>query len=120
VSATTASLSNNTTGNLSITGFKGYLLFQIQTSHAAWVRIYTNAAARTADADRLEDVDPASNSGVIVEVVTTGNQTIVVAPGVLGFNNENPVTTTIPVAVTNKSGSSVAITITLTVVQFEE
>jgi hypothetical protein len=120
VSATTASLSNNTTGNLSITGFKGYLLFKIQSSHAAWIRIYTNAASRTADASRSEDVDPSSNSGVIVEVVTTGSQTIVLSPGVLGFTDENPVTTTIPVAVTNKSGSSVAVTVTLTVVQFEE
>jgi hypothetical protein len=120
VSAATATLSDNATGNLNITGFKGYLLFKIQSSHAAWIRIYTNEASRTADASRSENVDPGSNSGVITEVVTTGSQTIVVAPGVLGFNDENPVTTTIPVAVTNKSGSNVAITVTLTVVQFEE
>jgi hypothetical protein len=120
VSGVTATLSNNTTGDLSITGYKGYLLFKIQSSHAAWIRIYTNAASRTADAGRLEDVDPSSNSGVIAEVITTGSQTIVLSPGVLGFNDENPVTTTIPVAVTNKSGSSVAVTVTLTVVQFEE
>jgi hypothetical protein len=120
VSAATATLSNNTTGNLNITGFKGYLLFKIQSSHAAWIRIYTNAASRTADAGRSEDVDPGSNSGVIAEVVTTGSQTIIVSPGVLGFNDETPLTTTIPIAVTNKSGSSVAVTVTLTVVQFEE
>ena len=96
------------------------MLFKIQTSHASWIRIYTNAASRTADASRSEDIDPSSNSGVIAEVVTTGSQTIVVSPGVLGFNDENPITTTIPVAVTNKSGSSVAVTVTLTVVQFEE
>ena len=113
-------MSNNTTGDLNITGYKGYLLFKIQSSHAAWIRIYTNAASRTADAGRLEDVDPSSNSSVIAEVITTGSQTIVLSPGVLGFNDENPVTTTIPVAVTNKSGSSVAVTVTLTVVQFEE
>jgi hypothetical protein len=113
-------LSNNVRGDLNITGFKGYLLFKIQSSHAAWIRIYTTAAARTADVGRSEDVDPGSNSGVLVEVVTTGSQTIVIAPGVLGFNDENPTTTNIPISVTNKSGSNAAITVTLTVVQFEE
>ena len=40
-------------------------------------------------------------------------------PAVQGFNNESPVTTNIPVAVTNLSGSSAAITVTLTLLQAE-
>ena len=120
IAATTATLTNNTRGNLNITGFKGYLLFKIESSHSAWIRIYTTDAARTADVGRLEDVDPGSNSGVITEVVTSSSQTITIAPGVIGFNDEAPTTTNIPISVTNKSGSDAAITVTLTVVQFEE
>lgn len=119
VSATTASLANGATGNIDITGHKGYVLYKISTSAAAWVRIYTDSASRTADAARSESVDPGTNSGVITEVITTGANTIVIAPGTIGFNNESTPTTTIPLAVTNKSGSTAAITVTLTILQIE-
>lgn len=118
-SVTTTSIANNATENVNITGYKGYCLYKIQTSAAAWVRIYTDDASRTADAARSESVDPGTNAGVIAEVITTGANTIVVAPGTIGFNNEATPTTTIPLAVTNKSGSSAAITVTLTVLQIE-
>jgi plastocyanin len=116
---TTASLANNATGNLDITGFKGYALISIQTSAAAWVRIYANGATRTADASRLETSDPAPDAGVIAEVITTGAQTVLVSPGAIGYNAESTPTTNIPCAVKNKSGSAAAITVTLTVIQLE-
>ena len=83
------------------------------------MRIYTDAAARTADAARSESVDPGTNSGVVAEVITTGANTIVVAPATIGFNNESTPTSTIPLAVTNKSGSAASITVTLTILQIE-
>lgn len=116
---TTSSIANNAIENLNITGYKGYILFKIQTSAAAWVRVYTDTASRTADADRSETVDPGPGSGVIAEVITTGANVVVVAPGTIGFNNESTVTTNIPIAVKNKSGSNAAITITLTILQIE-
>lgn len=116
---TTASLANNASGNLDITGFKGYALLTIQTSAAAWVRIYVNAASRTADASRGETTDPAPDAGVIAEVITTGAQTVLVSPGVIGYNLESTPTTIIPCAVKNKSGSTAAITVTLNVIQLE-
>lgn len=119
VNGTSASLANGATGNINITGFKGYALYKIETSAAAWVRLYTSDAARTADASRLEGVDPAVDAGVITEVITTGASTVVIAPGVFGFNDEASPTTTIPIAVTNKSGSTAAITVTLTILQLE-
>ena len=119
VNASTSSLANGATGNLDITGYKGYVLYKIATSAAAWVRIYTDAAARTADAARSESVDPGTNSGVVAEVITTGANTIVVAPATIGFNNESTPTSTIPLAVTNKSGSAASITVTLTILQIE-
>ena len=115
----TTSIANGATGNIIITGFKGYILYKIQTSHAAWVRLYSSVQARTDDSARLEGTDPLPGSGVIAEVITTGSQTILISPGVLGFNSELVTTTEIPCAITNKSGSSTIISVTLTVLQIE-
>jgi hypothetical protein len=119
VAGTTASLANAATGNLTIIGYKGYMLYKIQTSAAAWVRIYTDIASRTADASRVEGADPTPGSGVVAEVITTGAQTILISPGALGFSNEASPNTNIQLAVTNKSGGTTTITITLTAVQLE-
>lgn len=118
-SATTASLANNSSEDLSITGFKTYCLLTIQTSHAAWVRLYVTAAARTADSARSEGADPSSDSGVIAEVITTGSQTVVMAPAVIGFNNEATPITAIPITVKNKSGSTAAVTVSVGLLQLE-
>ncbi len=118
-SATTSSIANNATGNIAITGFKSYMLLKVQTSAAAWVRLYTDVASRTSDASRDILTDPAPGSGVLAEFITTGSQTVIVSPSVLGFNNEATPTTSIPVAVTNKSGSTTTITVTLTLLQLE-
>jgi hypothetical protein len=117
--ATTPIIVDSSSANLDITGFKGYVLYKIQTSHAAWVRLYVSDAARTADSSRAQGADPAYDAGVITEVITTGAQTIVLAPAVHGFNDESPVTTNVPIAVTNLSGSSTAIIVTLTLLQAE-
>ena len=116
---TTGSLASLASADLNITGFKGYVLLKIQTSVAAWVRLYTDGTSRTADASRLEAVDPDPGAGVIAEVITTGGQTILMSPAVMGFNNETVPTTTIPCRVTNKSGSSAAVTVTLTLIKIE-
>jgi hypothetical protein len=118
--ATTASIADGATGNIAITGFKSYALLKIVVEHEAWVRIYTDTASRTADASRAEGVDPTPGSGVIAEVITTAApQTILISPGTIGFNNEGTPTTSIPIAVTNKSGTTRTITVTLTVLQLE-
>lgn len=119
-SATTGSIANGATGNTNVLdAFKGYALLKIETNAAAWVRVYVSEAARTADASRLESEDPSPDSGVIAEVITTGAETVLISPGVFGFNNENPVTNTIPLAVTNKTGGTTTITVTLTMIQLE-
>ena len=116
---TTASIADGATDNVTITGYKGYILYKINVTGAAWVRIYTDTASRTADASRLEGTDPAPGSGVIAEVITTSSQIILMSPGVFGFNNESSPTNDIPIAVTNKSGSPASFTVTLTIVQLE-
>jgi hypothetical protein len=119
VSGSTSSLADAATGPINIVGYKSYTLLKLETSAAAWVRIYVSEAARIADASRLEGVDPTPGSGVIAEVITTGAETVLISPATIGFNNESPVTTNIPVRVTNKSGATASITVTLTAIQLE-
>ena len=119
-SASTASLADQAIGNTSVTGaFKSYAVLKIQVDEAAWVRVYTDSASRTADASRLETDDPAPSAGVVVETITTGASTVLISPAVYGFNNENPVTDVIPIAVKNKSGGTAIVTVTLTLLQLE-
>jgi len=120
VSAVTASIADAAIGNVTFTGAaKGYILYKIQTTAAAWVRLYTDISSRTADASRAEGVDPSAGAGVVAEVITTGAQTILISPGTLGFNNESSPVTEIYAAVTNKSGGTTTITVTLTILKIE-
>jgi hypothetical protein len=119
ISDTTTSIADGADEDLDITGFKGYLLLKIQTDAAAWVRVYTDAASRTADAGRSELTDPDPGAGVVAEVITSGAETILISPGAFGFNNEGTPTTNVPINVKNKSGGNAAITVTLTVIQVE-
>lgn len=118
-SGSTASLADGASGDLDLTGFKSYSLFTITTDKAAWVRIYANGATRTADNSRGEGTDPTPDAGVIAEVITTGAETVIVSPGVIGFNLEAAPTTSIPCRVTNKSGSTGAVLVTLNLLQLE-
>ena len=117
---TTGSLSNNASAYPDITNaYKSYLLFKIQTDKAAWVRVYTSKAARSVDISRSIDVDPLPGSGVIAEVITTGASTQVLTPAVIGFNDESIPVGEIYLAVTNRSGSSGTISVTLTALKLE-
>lgn len=119
-SATTTSLANNATDSTqTISGYKGYALYSIQTSAAAWVRVYSSTAARTADSGRSSGSDPAPGSGVLAEVITSGASTQLITPGVIGFSSESSPNGNIPISVTNLSGSTTGITVTLTLVQLE-
>ena len=118
-SGSTASLADDASGDLDLTGFKTYSLLTITTNKAAWVRIYANGATRTADNSRTESTDPAPDAGVIAEVITAGAETVIVSPGVIGFNLESTPTTSIPCRVTNKSGSTGTVVVTLSILQLE-
>jgi hypothetical protein len=121
LSGSTASLAPNTTAELNITGYKAYSLFKITTTAEAWVRVYTDDASRDADSSRSEGQDPAAGTGVISEIRTDGiTNTVLISPGILGFNNDNPITTTIYLSVTNRSTSSTPITVTLTALKIGE
>ena len=118
-SQATSSIANGAVANLDITGFKGYALYTITTSAAAWVTLYTDGASRTADASRGEGTDPAPDAGVIAEVITTSGQRVKLSPGTIGYNLESTPTTNIPVTVRNKSGSAASITVAIEILQLE-
>lgn len=115
--ATTLSIANDESADLTIVGFKGYCMYSIQTSAAAWVVVYTSTAARTSDSTRSITTDPTPGSGVIAEVITTAAQTQTFSPAVFGFTADS--STSIRVKVVNKSGTTQAITVTLTLLQLE-
>ncbi len=119
VSQSTGSIASGSSANISFSGFKSYTLYKIQTSHAAWVTLYTDSSSRASDAGRSQTTDPTPGSGVIAEVITTGSQTQLITPATIGFNNDTPVSTTIYAKVKNNSGSSANITVTLTILQLE-
>ena len=117
-SGTTSSLADNTTENLNITAYKAYTLLKVQTDADAWVRIYTDAAARTADSTRSEGADPSPGSGIIAEI--RGSGVVRMSPAATGYNNDSPsATDTVYTAVTNRSGSATTITVTLTAIRLE-
>ncbi len=119
VSATTTSLANGAAANLTITGFRSYALLKVQTSAAAWVTLYVDTISRSNDTSRDETTDPTPGSGVVAEVITTGNETILFTPSTIGFNNDGTPTQNIYAKVVNKSGSTAAITVSLTIIQLE-
>ena len=120
-SRTTASvaqtISANASSNVTITTPKTYALLKVETSAAAWVTLYTDTASRTADANRALTNDPLPGSGVIAEVITTGNATQTISPGVIGFNTAGANATYAKIE--NRSGSTQSITVTLHYLQLE-
>ncbi len=119
--ATSASIASGVDGDLTITGYRGYVLYKIKASVASWVRIYCDTASRTADSTRSHGNDPLPGSGVIAEVLTTSaDQEVLLTPGVMGFNNDSSPSTNIYLAINNRSGSAAAVTVTLTVLKIGE
>ena len=113
----TVALANGAIGNTTITTANTYSLLKIQTSHAAWVTLYSSASARTGDAGRARTTDPTPGSGVLAEVITTGGVSQWITPALVGFSEtQNNITY---VKIVNDSGSTVNLQVTLTYVQLE-
>ena len=113
----TQSIANGASVDVSISTAKGFALYSIETSHAAWVTLYTSTAARTADASRSETTDPTPGSGVLAEVITTGSATQSITPASICFNSSGIATTYAKIV--NKSGSTANISVTLTYLKLE-
>jgi hypothetical protein len=120
VNVTTASIADAASDNVTLTGTGAAGDFiAIETDKAAWVVVYSDTASRTADSGRAETTAPASGSGVLLEVVTTGAQRIKLTPHYAYFNDESTPASEVYLKVTNKSGSLGTVTVTATVVPGE-
>ncbi len=115
---TTGTLSSNSSEDVSVTLKPGYRLYKVTTDRAARVRAYDSSANRTADASRAVGTDPAGVHGVILDLVTTASTLAFwLSPVVDGYTADG--TDTVPVAVTNLSGSSAAVEVVFTWVRSE-
>ena len=121
-SASTGSIAAAATQDITIAGCETYALLKIQTSHAAWVRLYTDTTSRTNDASRAYTTDPTPGSGVLAEVYTTtsGSNTFKMTPGVIGWNDDGTPSSNIYAKVTNNESGSADVTVTLTIVRMED
>jgi hypothetical protein len=119
VSGTTVVLSNNASSFIEVTGFKTYSILKVQSNIAARIILYTDSDSRTADFSRPEGQAPAAGSGVIAEIITTGPQTQIMSPALIGWNNDSTPGSNIYMKVVNKSGSSNTVTVSLTLLQLE-
>ena len=115
--AATNSIAANGIANISMTTPKTYALLSIETSHAAWVTLYSDAASRTADSSRNETTDPVAGSGVLAEVITSGSTTQLITPASVCFNSAGANTTYLKIV--NKSGGTANVQVTLTYVSME-
>jgi len=119
VATTTSSLTASSSTTASVTAAKGYALYSIQVSAGAWVSVYTSSAALAADSGRSITMDPTPGSGVIAESVTTTASTTYFTPAVYGFNADVSPNTNMYLKIYNNSGSTTAITVTVTYLKLE-
>ena len=119
VATTTSSLTASSSTTASVTAAKGYALYSLQVSAGAWVSVYTSAAALAADSSRSITMDPTPGSGVIAESVTTTATTTYFTPAVYGFNADVSPNTNMYLKIYNNSGSTTAITVTVTYLKLE-
>ena len=117
ISYTINSLANNGVSNVNLGTPKCYALLKIQTSHAAWVTLYSDITSRTNDSTRTEFTDPTPGSGVLAEVITSGSATQLITPAAICFNSSSLDTTYLKVV--NKSGVTANVQVTLHLVQME-
>ena len=118
LSTTAAGLNPNSYALASIGAPATFALLSIETSHAAWVTVYTDTTSRTNDLSRGETSDPLPGSGVLAEVITTSATTQKITPGTICFSESGSNQSYLKIY--NKTGSQVNLQVTLTVVPLQE
>jgi hypothetical protein len=120
VSTTTASLASGASATATVTAAKGYALYSIQSSAGAWVTVYSSSYAQTSDSGRSITTDPTPGSGVIAESISTSSAiTTYFTPAVFGFNADPTPGTNMYLKIYNNSGSTAAITVSITYLKLE-
>ena len=117
---TTASIADGVSDSVEYATLgKSFALQKVTVDKQCWVRIYSDTAARTADASRTQGTDPSDGSGVIAEFIATasGTTTFKVTPSIMGWLDNSE--TEVPVAIQNNSGSAGIVTVTIDALKLE-
>ena len=104
---TTSSIADGSSASVAYATLgKSFSLQKVTVDKQCWVRIYSDTAARTADASRAQGTDPADGSGVIAEFIATGSGSteFKITPAISGWLDDSE--TEVPVAIQNNSGSA--------------
>ena len=110
VTFTSTSIVANASASGTVSISPRYQLLHITTSHPCRVRLYTSIAKRDADLTRSIGTDPTGNHGLMFEFISTANLLSAdLSPVVDGFAD----TAAIPYSITNLSGATQTITVTL-------
>lgn len=123
VTKISGSLANNAaeTGGLTVnTGMFG--LLKVVVDRACRVTLYSTAAFRDADAGRAYGTFPSAvPNGIIADfgLDTPGGETFVCSPAVLGANVDGSPVNVVYYRITNLSGATHTVTVTLTIVPLE-
>ena len=115
---TTGTLVAGTATTQTFTMAKTANMLAITTNYPAWVRIYGNSASMTADAGRLITVDPSPNSGIYLDILTTGTL-YNLNPTAMFTNLDIVLGTTAYASITNMDVVSRAITTTISYLPLE-
>jgi len=98
------------------TGCDAFQIISVNPSSECWLVFYANTESRTLDAQRDVHTDPASGSGVLLEV--SGGANMVITPSCFGFNTDG--SKQMPVKIFNNTGSSASINVDVTILKLEE
>jgi hypothetical protein len=116
----TATLSDAETGYVQVEAYSAYALVEMTLSHPCRIRVYSSSAFRDADLSRPVTIPATYGSGLVTEVVSdVNNFRQIFTPLVSGGNLETPYSRTMYLSVTNLSGSSRAVNVSLTVLGLE-
>jgi len=90
------------------------LLLSFSADQLCWVTLYSSAAARTADASRAIDVDPADDAGVLADLrITQIGQVLQLPPGFTYGNLETPAVPVIYGRVRTEGSGTLVATLTI-------
>lgn len=118
-SHTTGSLANGAVENATVSASISYAVLEITVDRAAWVRVYSDTASRTADAGRSQAQDPDPDAGVNAEIITAGAGTVRFTPATVGWNDEATPVSEMYLSITNLSGSTSTVAVTIKYIPLE-
>jgi hypothetical protein len=120
----TASIANGAEETGTVALGKTFLLLKIVATQFCRIRLYSTAAARTADAARGFTTEPATDAShqIILDLLLdgiTGLTWIISSGGRIGFNADSPAVSNVYYAIQNNSGGNASVSVTFNRISME-